>query len=475
MPVFVFVTCSVVPSASLKLNIDSLSFQAYQGRMDPPSQGFQITTTDGSSLTLSVVPNVVWLKAIASSSVASSKPVVVTVNVTPAQLNPGSNMGAINVSATNGSAPLLIPVTATLTPFTISVMPASPLAATVASGKTDTVPLQLGTADGQPATIAVTAQTSDNHAWLKAPATINAPANFNLTVDASQLVVGNYSGSLTFSCSDTTCPDLKLAVNLTVGAGVLAPQVNAVVGAGLSVPPVSSLARNGLFTIFGTGFADASVNRNVGGSDLMNNALPTNLANTCVQGGNARWGLIFVSAAQINAVANPLSTSGTIPVSVIRNCGQPGEVTSAALDVKVAAETPQFLFVIQNPSGMNEVVAIEALSGAKVGPVGLIPGENFTPAKAADILTVYGVGWGVTTPAAVVGSLAAGAADITGAHKLTIGGKTAEVSYAGLSPTFAGLYQINFKVPSGLTAGNQPIVLTIDGVSTPTGAFLAVK
>ncbi len=59
--------------------------------------------------------------------------------------------------------------------------------------------------------------------------------------------------------------------------------------------------------------------------------------------------------------------------------------------------------------------------------------------------------------------------------RVTIGGKTANVSYAGLSPGFAGLYQINFTVPSGLAAGNQPIVLTIDKISTPAGAFLAVK
>jgi adhesin/invasin len=75
----------------------------------------------------------------------------------------------------------------------------------------------------------------------------------------------------------------------------------------------------------------------------------------------------------------------------------------------------------------------------------------------------------------VVGSLAAGAATLTGKYSLTVGGKTAAVSYAGLAPTYAGLYQINFTVPAGLTPGNQPIVLTIDGVSTPVGAFLAVQ
>jgi uncharacterized protein (TIGR03437 family) len=254
------------------------------------------------------------------------------------------------------------------------------------------------------------------------------------------------------------------------------PTINSVVGAGLSVPAVNSLSANGLFTIFGTGFAAAGVSQNVTPADLTNNALPTNLANTCVQGGTAKWSLIFVSATQINAVADPLSTSGNLPVSVITNCGQANETPTAAMNVTVAAVTPQFLFDVQNPSGQNEIVATEQ-SGAQVGPTGLVPGGvPFTPAHAGDILTAYGVGWGTTAPAAVVGSLApSGTADLTGKYTLTVGGKTAAISYAGLAPTFAGLYQIDFTVPAGLTAGNQPIVLTVDGVSTPVGAFLAVQ
>ena len=243
------------------------------------------------------------------------------------------------------------------------------------------------------------------------------------------------------------------------------PPTIAVVGGGLHEPPVNSISADGLFTVFGTGFADPSVMRNVTGSDLMNNALPTNLANTCVQGGTARWGLIYVSANQINAVADPLATSGTVPVSVITNCGLANETPTAPFTVPVAGETPQFFFGAQ-----NEIAAVEA-SGATSGT----PITPATPAHAGDVLTAYGTGWGATTPAAVVGSLAAAGANVTGQYTLTVGGQTAVVSYAGLAPTFAGLYQINFTVPSGLAAGNQPIVLTVCGIATPTGAFLAVQ
>jgi uncharacterized protein (TIGR03437 family) len=56
-----------------------------------------------------------------------------------------------------------------------------------------------------------------------------------------------------------------------------------------------------------------------------------------------------------------------------------------------------------------------------------------------------------------------------------LGGKPVAVSYAGLSPDSAGLYQINFTVPSGLAAGNQPLVLTVDGISSPAQAYIAVS
>jgi uncharacterized protein (TIGR03437 family) len=256
---------------------------------------------------------------------------------------------------------------------------------------------------------------------------------------------------------------------------VALPQIDSVVGAAFSVPTVSSLSANGMFSISGTGFADPSVKRNVTGSDLTDNFLPTNLANTCVLGGSVRWGLLFVSAEQINAVADPLTTSGTVPVSVITNCDQPNETPTAPFNVTVAAETPQFFFFVGSQNGQNEIAARDASSNDPIGPPGLIPNVTTTPAHAGEVLTAYGAGWGATDPAAVVGSLAAGAATITGSYTLTVGGEPAVVLYAGLAPTYAGLYQINFTVPTGLTPGNQPIVLTINGVATPVGSFLAVQ
>ena len=256
---------------------------------------------------------------------------------------------------------------------------------------------------------------------------------------------------------------------------VAAPQVAAVTGAGLSVPAVTTLSPNGIFTVWGANFAPAGTARLLAASDIVGGALPTNLAHTCVEGGGTKWTLSYVSPGQINALAGPLPTSGTVPVSVVANCGTADEMVSAPLNVPVASVAPEFLYFVLETNGQNPVAAIEGLPPyTYVGPLGLLPGVTFTPARAGDVIVAFGVGWGATNPEQTIGVEASGAAQIAANYTLTVGNVPAQVLYAGVSPTYAGLYQIDFYVPDGLPAGNQPIVLTVNGVSSPTGAYIAI-
>ncbi len=249
------------------------------------------------------------------------------------------------------------------------------------------------------------------------------------------------------------------------------PTITGVAGVAGSVPYVANLSSNGLFAIFGSNLASAPAGIN--SSNIINNQLPTNLGGTCVESGTTMWGLFFVSPGQINALAGDVPSSGTVPVSVVTNCGTANEVVSAPMNVAVGAVSPEFLYFVQNANGVDPVAALDYTTGVEVGSA-----APFAPAKVGDLIIAYGVGWGATQPAANIGTLASGAASLTNTISVTLGGVPVDVMspsfYAGLSPGSAGLYQMNFIVPPGVPAGNEQLVLTVDGVSSPPMAYLTI-
>ena len=42
-----------------------------------------------------------------------------------------------------------------------------------------------------------------------------------------------------------------------------------------------------------------------------------------------------------------------------------------------------------------------------------------------------------------------------------------DVLYAGVAPNYAGLYQVNIRIPDNTPDGDIPVALNIDGISTP--------
>ncbi len=92
-----------------------------------------------------------------------------------------------------------------------------------------------------------------------------------------------------------------------------------------------------------------------------------------------------------------------------------------------------------------------------------------SPATAGDVLTVYCAGLGEVQPPLAAGLPAPfGQLENTvNPVTATIGGVPADIMFAGLTPGFAGLYQINMTVPSGVTPGDAvPLVLTVAGISS---------
>lgn len=64
---------------------------------------------------------------------------------------------------------------------------------------------------------------------------------------------------------------------------------------------------------------------------------------------------------------------------------------------------------------------------------------------------------------------------------VTIGGNPVQkVYFAGLAPGFVGEYEVVIAVPAGLSSGNQPISVSVGGVTSPatvagSPVFLPIK
>ena len=59
--------------------------------------------------------------------------------------------------------------------------------------------------------------------------------------------------------------------------------------------------------------------------------------------------------------------------------------------------------------------------------------------------------------------------------ELRIGGRPAEILFAGSAPGLAGLMQVNARIPDPLPPGEQAVELTAAGVPSQSGTTLAIR
>jgi uncharacterized protein (TIGR03437 family) len=248
-----------------------------------------------------------------------------------------------------------------------------------------------------------------------------------------------------------------------------------VIGAGASVPAVAAVSPNGDASIYGANFG---VTHTLTAADLVNGSVPTNLAGVCVSFGGIPAAILGVYPGQIN-VQVPALPPGAVTVQVTINCGHAKAIVSNFSGVAVQSASPEFFTFLPDPTGgKNPIAAVNAITGVLIGVSGLLPGAIFAPAKAGDIVEAFGTGFGATSPSFGLGVLPGAAGALATPYTLTFAGEplpAANILYAGVAPCCAGLYQVNFTVPSGTPSGNQPLIMTMGGVSSPPNAFLTVQ
>ncbi len=225
--------------------------------------------------------------------------------------------------------------------------------------------------------------------------------------------------------------------------------------AGFTAPAV---APGEIVSIYGTGLGPARGLPN-GGLDSVTGTLPALLGNYQVSFDGRNAPLFYISSGQINLQA-PYEIAGQASTSIVVRTM---DLVSNAVSFPVASAAPG-IFVEQGGQGvvLNEDGNVNSATN---------------PAARGSAIVIFATGQGVVDPPLGTGQPAPAQPLSTARNcALTIGGQQAGVFFAGMTPGFAGLLQVNAYVPSGVAPGNAVLVrLSINGVPSQAGVTIAVR
>jgi len=280
-------------------------------------------------------------------------------------------------------------------------------------------------------TLTVSDTAVSGGAWLKK----DALSGF-FAIDPTGLPVGTSSGSITFTSN---------AVNGTVTV----PVDLQIVPKGPPLISFQGVLNNATFVPGETvGQGDVMI---VKGEQLSFSPytpgtappLLTKAGGTTVLVNGAPAPLFYTSYGQI-AFQMPVDTlEGTAIVQVQRDDG----AISNKASVDVAARAPRLLVAVNLDGSINSASS---------------------PAHAGDVLTIYAIGLGATSPAVATGAPAPSAeplARVTPTPVVLFGSALGKIlttpQFAGLTPGFAGLYQVNVSVPADSPKGAVDLAVSV--------------
>jgi uncharacterized protein (TIGR03437 family) len=201
----------------------------------------------------------------------------------------------------------------------------------------------------------------------------------------------------------TISVDAAPTVSLTLTAGATLPVIRAVVNAASFSPGV---AAGSIASLFG---------QNLSGATLTLNGTPITPS--------------FANATQMNFYVPIATAVGTATVAVTAPSGAQNTIAVPVLSVQ---------------PGIFDGGIVH--SGSELSALTV-------PANAGDFLEIYATGLGPTYPSG-------GLSWTSITPVVYFGSIPVPPVFAGLSPGFPGLYQVNVQVPAGLSTGLAPVVLT---------------
>ena len=277
------------------------------------------------------------------------------------------------------------------------------------------------------------------------------PLALNLANATSGLYAGTWTprttGSQVVVTATATAPGFAAAT--TQISGAVAPNVAPVLNQNgtlnafaIAAEPGVPIAPGSIVQIYGSGLAAQTT---IGGTI----PLMTNLSGTSVIIGGIAAPLYYVSPGQINA---------QVPFEL--TAGQPYQVIVSA---NGALTTPQTIQSGAVSPGIAEYVSGYAIAQHAVN-FGLI--TDASPAVPGEYVVVYLAGMGPTTVPVASGAASPSSPLDATTNQPTItlnGAAVSNVYFSGLTPTLAGLYQIDLQIPANAPNGDLTLVVNQPG------------
>jgi uncharacterized protein (TIGR03437 family) len=237
--------------------------------------------------------------------------------------------------------------------------------------------------------------------------------------------------------------------------------INSVAGTG-GAGRGSALAVGSLAGIFGSGLASGlATAATVPLSSMLDDVTSVTFNGTSAP-------LLLVSDGQINVQIPWEVGPGQVAVVVNRTGG-----SSNTMNVQVSQFAPALAAF---NLGTLQAVAVNA-DGTLVAAAGAILGVSCHPATAGDTITLLATGLGPVSNQPADGSPAAdNSVQTMNTPTVLIGGVGANVTWAGLSTQYVGVYQLQVVVPSGTATGSAvPVQVEVGGVSSSDPVTIALQ
>jgi uncharacterized protein (TIGR03437 family) len=459
-PQQIFVTVNVVGvPASLSFYVTPASFSAGSQAAAPLYPKSQVTgtvTTQSGGNWLTLTNTTIF------GTIVAAAPFYIQAAALTSQ-TAGTYTGSVAIAGSSNSADnKTIAVTMTVTTSPIVQLGYSKVLLTGDAGGSKTA-ATMQFANLGLGNLAITGASATSSGGNFLSASVVAPDTVQITADPSGLNPGVYTGAITITSNAANNSQVSVPVELTVNAVGL-PQISAggIVNATTFV--AESFAPGGILAVFGDQLAPV-------GTLAVNKGLPplaTTLGGVQVLVNGVPAPLYFSSPGQLNfQVPYEVPPNSVATVQVVSN-GNAGNIRS----VTVASTAPRMMVWGANVIAGGYGIIVNQDYSLTLPSTTAVAGLATHPAKIGDTITIYSLGFGQTTPAAVTGAAASSTnLETVASASVTFGGlfsgtaTTVPAAFAGLTPTAVGLYQVNVQIPQDAPTGPAvPLTLTVNGV-----------